>query len=84
MFRILGLTGGYLWLIFRVVRWVRRKVGRGAELERVAEAIAERMQDAARKQRGGREPEPRTTDPSKPGHVHKPKPKRTPAVRRMR
>ena len=71
-------------LIIRVIAWVRGKIGRGAVLERVAEAIAKRMQDAARKQGGGREPEPRTTDLSKPGHVHKPKPKRTPAVRRMR
>ncbi len=78
---ILVIVGG---LIFRVVRWVRRKVGRGAVLERVAEAIAERMQDAARKQGGGRELEPQTTDPSKSGHVHKPKPKRAPTVRRMR
>jgi hypothetical protein len=30
------------------------------------------------------DPEPETTDPSKPGHVHKPKPKRTPTIRRMR
>ncbi len=36
MFRNLGLTGGYLWLMFRVVRWVQRKGGRSAELERVA------------------------------------------------
>jgi hypothetical protein len=30
------------------------------------------------------DPEPKTTDPSKPGHVHEPKPKRTPTIRRMR
>ena len=30
------------------------------------------------------DPEPVTTDPSKYGHVHKPKPKRAPTVRRMR
>jgi hypothetical protein len=75
-------------LFIRVIMWVRGKVGRGAVLGRVADAIAERMQEAARKHGPGtepdRQPEPGTTDPSKPGHVHKPKPKRAPVIRRMR
>ena len=75
-------------LFIRVIMWVRGKVGHGAVLGRVADAIAERMQEAARKHGPGtepdRQPEPRTTDPSKPGHVHEPKPKRAPTIRRMR
>ncbi len=75
-------------LFIRILTWVRGRIGSGAVLGRVADTLAERMQEAARQHGSGaepdREPEPRTTDPSKPGHVHKPKPKQTPTVRRMR
>jgi hypothetical protein len=78
---MLIVVGG---VIFRVISWIRRKLGGGAALGRVADALAERMQEAVREHGRAGEPEPETTDPSKPGHVHKPKPKREPVVRRMR
>ncbi|MHA1527975.1 MAG: DUF3592 domain-containing protein [Alphaproteobacteria bacterium] len=79
------VTGAFF---IRVILWIRRKIGSSAVLEQVADAIAERMKEAARKHGPGadteRRPEPRTTDPARPGHVHKPKPKLEPVVRRMR
>ncbi|MFQ5564903.1 MAG: DUF3592 domain-containing protein [Paracoccaceae bacterium] len=75
-------------LFIRIITWVRRKIGRGLVLERVADSLTERMREAVQEHGAGagsdREPDPRATDPSKPGHVHEPKPKRPPTVRRMR
>ena len=75
-------------LLIRIITWVRGKAGRGAVLQRVADALDIRMREAPHEHGSGtepeRQPEPRTTDPSKPGHVHEPKRKRAPAVRRMR
>ena len=76
-------------LFIRILGWFRRKVSGGSVvLGLVAGALAERIQEAAREQRPGAEPdlepEQETTDVSERGHVHKPKPKREPAVRRMR
>ena len=83
---IVIVVGG---LFIRLIGWFRRKVSGGsAMLGLVAVALAERMEEAAREQGQGaepdREPEPRTTDVSRRGHVHKPTPKREPVVRRMR
>jgi len=66
-----------------ILLWQRRKrAGRTTVeemVEVVADAVAERVQDEASEERGTR-----TTDPSKPGHAHEPKPKHTPTIRRMR
>jgi hypothetical protein len=66
-------------------RWFRKRRGGGAARERAAEVTAKPMpRDPWSSTQHGPESESRTTDPSKPGHAHKPKPKQTPTVRRMR
>ncbi|MHA1109017.1 MAG: DUF3592 domain-containing protein [Alphaproteobacteria bacterium] len=74
---VFAATGAFF---IGIVTLVRRKAGGGAVLERVADVLARHMPDA----KPDEEFKSPSTDPSQAGHVHKPKPKREPVVRRMR
>lgn len=80
---IFAAVGGFFLL---VLSFVRRKMSAPihgySELAR-QEAEARARWEAEAREQMGQEPE-QTTDPSQHGHVHKPKPKQQPTVRRMR
>jgi hypothetical protein len=67
---------GAVFLLIVGQFWRRPK--RGVEPEQ-ADHSGDRPED-----KGPWRDEPRTTDPSQPGHIHEPKPKQPTAVRRMR
>ena len=69
-------------LFISIILFARGKMGASGPKPAVATKHAQRGPWS--RTQAEPDPEPETTDPSKPGHVHKPKPKRTPTIRRMR
>ena len=69
-------------LFISIILFIRGKAGRAGLKPAVATKHTQRDPWTGREEK--RDPQPKTTDPSKPGHVHKPKPKRPPTIRRMR
>lgn len=85
-------------LFIGLIKWARGMVGRSTKRLLESAATAERVRNRLRAQmeakgpkrgqkkvRGGKSPPASSKPvPSTPVHTHKPKPKRTPAIRRMR
>jgi hypothetical protein len=81
---IMAAIGGLFVCILMFVRkrMFRQGAGVSARIEEAGAGVWRTEADAQAEP--GRDPEPRTTDPSKYGHAHKPKPEQPPTIRRMR